>query len=442
MEGTCFDDGKFFCPCYLTMAKVRNISTKSYGINGVLRRYAGTRLTDPDHLFNFAYAGENEHEAFDPLEILHPGAEVPIHQTFEVTGGGRAYIPGRLKLDLILSDPQSEDSEKRSVVSYEIEMQISGAYKHDSHSSFLLVVNSQVPNAVVHQIQRFVGNELGLCLDTFNLSVSGSFVHPTTQRNVLSDYEGKSVIIFGNQFPYFGLGNRFAFDLLDPWLVCKLAKCGTGFYFTSVNSLDRVRTWGSLLTFPVYPLDVNESAPGSVHAQSLKETVMELRSADTTGLNIALPTHSFPLKKRFLRNLNETSASDSEKTAKEMKKHFPLYRYAVTVVRPRATNWTNSTSGSIVVREGLPKTANIFSTLRAHGEGNGDIMHYHMYMIVSSLPFKTRTSMFWNLLGSLRRSPTASSYHGKDLEQIDSGVAVSVREQSAISKRVGSLSPT
>ncbi|KAH0564731.1 hypothetical protein GP486_001878 [Trichoglossum hirsutum] len=405
---------------------LRNISTKPYGASGVLKRHCGTRFSDPGGIFVLSYAeADSPHEANDPLEILDPGAEVTIDQSFEVSNDVLPYSAGQLTLQLMLSDPCNGGM--RPVMIYGINMQISGAYKYDPLSQFLLVVNSFTPNNAIHKIINFVRYGLGLHVDIFNLSVSGSYIDKNTGQNVLNAYGGKSIIIFGNDFVYFGLGPRSPWELLDPWEACKLAKGGTSFLFASVGDLNKLKLWGSTATFPAYAFNSNVSAPGDIrNKQSLDEINKDVRSADQTLLTTFLPTHTVPCKKKFLRSEDASLDSAVKSIAKKLNKNIPLHRYVVTSDEAARTG---AIAGTIVIREGLPKSAKMFASLLPFGTDTGDIMDYHMYMIVASLPFKMRSRMFWNLAGAMDPAGVSANvlYEGDELVQFKSSLSVSTQ---------------
>ena len=390
---------------------------------------------------------DSPHEANDPLDILDPGAEVTIDQTFVVSDTILPYSSGGLTLELMLSDPCNGGM--RSVMSYGINMQIAGAYKYDPLSQFLLVVNSGTPNTAIHQIINFVRYGLGLRLDIFNLSVSGSYVDTNTGQNVLNSYPGKSIIIFGNEFVYFGLAPRCPWDLLDPWEVCKLAKGGTSFLFASVSQVDKLKLWGSTSVFPAYAFNADAPAPGDFRSQkSLDQVVEGVQS--TNQLTTTMPTHTKPGKKRWLVSPDSSLNKVAQSTARKLDKKLPLHRYSVTTdasgrndadMSACAGCWPSSSpiAGTIVIREGLPKSAKMFASLLPHDLNTGDIMDYHMYMIVANLPFAKRARMFWNLAGVMDAAGVNAHllYDGDELLQLKNSLDVSV--QSLVPEKVWAL---
>jgi len=71
-------------------------------------------------------------------------------------------------------------------------------------------------------------------------------------------------------------------------------------------------------------------------------------------------------------------------------------------------------------------------------------MRYHMYMIVSSLPFKARTDMFWNMVGALGGAGISpdSLYLGEGLAHLKLGTTVLEQKQNVINEKAGCFSLT
>ena len=169
---------------------MKNISTKSYGQASNLRRCAGTHFTDPGFIFELRHASSDQaNRADDMLEKLEPGAEVTIVEDFTVLEQARAFSAGELILELLLSDPHT--GKLRSIAAHKMDLQVSSSYRYNPRSRFLLVINSQTPNQSIRQITDFIENGLHVCLDVYNLSLTGSFINPATGQNILKSYAGK-----------------------------------------------------------------------------------------------------------------------------------------------------------------------------------------------------------------------------------------------------------
>lgn len=422
--------------------KLRNVSTKPYGIQSALARDAGTLLSDPGHVFDFANANEDvAHKTIDLLEVLDPGSEVPISQTFRVSQRALEYDEAHLRLELMLSDPNGASNSARAlceehpeyptlrpVVWYGMRMQIAGTYAYNKNSSFLMVVNAHTVNAVIHQAMKFIRNELGLAYDIFNISVSGSLISPVTGRHVLEDYEGKSIMLFTNSFPYFTKGQRTIFDFLDPYVVGVLARAGTSFLlFGPSQSSEIAIKWSSMLTFlRVRP--GSEDDDGSIRSNNAKELRKSVYETGAPRFDRRLPKHGFAAQKSMFSNADKKLENDAKQAAQKMTKTFPLRRF---VVHGNPEFKSESSPGFVEIYEGLPMAAKIRYSLQDFDVNSPEIPDFNKYVTIASLPFAMRVEMLWNIIKS---GGTVSGVNTVDLYQIKSADVGQIRGVSVITE--------
>lgn len=388
----------------LTVIQINNISTKAYGERTTLGRPVYAHMSDPVGVFDLKYADENTpHDAIDTIDILDPGAEIPVSQDFEVSQSVAVFTTGYIVISLLLSDPHT--GHLRPIISFDLSIQISSSYSYNLCSQFLLVINGSTPNASIINTMNFISRGLNLQADCFNLSLTGSLRNPETGRYVLSNYLGKTVIIFGNRLNYFQLGQRDIWDFLNPWDACMLAKAGTNFLFFCPGSLDSLRAWVSQMAFPTYSSLSPSVQPAKYPADVLKK--ISKRVGEHTDLIV---TH--PVKKRLIRNLDKTVYTRAKNIKKQLNQRLPLQRYVVAPSDPgpipededdKAAK-TRAKLGGIAVHEGLPHRAKIAVSLQPHTDGLPGITDYNIAMIAHSLPFKDQCAIFWNLVGSDYRS--------------------------------------
>ncbi|KAF2002589.1 hypothetical protein P154DRAFT_430590, partial [Amniculicola lignicola CBS 123094] len=374
---------------------LHNNSTKAYGISAALKRAAGTKLSDPNRFFTLSYAtAENPEEALDELSEIEPQSMVTIDQDFSVNPNTMEYSEGNLSLELMLSDPKSGNL--RSVQKYAMHMQISGKYQLSPNPNFLLVVNSKTPNHAIHQIIHLVRNRLHTTLDIFNLSLSGSYESPVTSRNVLHSYEGKSVIIFGNKYPYFNKGLCNPWDILDAWQTGLLMKANTNVLFAAVESLPQLNDWVKKAVYPAFDFATSSH---SINDNDAKAVILGLKKTDPKTLTGDMTAHRFPVKKSIFKSLPSSVDSAAKSAAKRLNKNLPLRRF-IAVPDSNVSDPTGKTGG-IIISEGVPKTANLIASVDPfHESPSGPfISDYHLFFIISSLPFLTRARMFWNMVG-------------------------------------------
>jgi hypothetical protein len=369
------------------------------------------------------------------------------------------YSEGHLKLDLLLSEPgrieerfsslapdHAEYAELRTVASYDILLQISGVYSYNPESSYLLVINAQTPNNIIHGIIKFVRDCLKVSLDVFNISVTGTFIDKKTSRNILLNYFGKSIIVFPDQLNYFGRGKRTVLSFIDPCLACFLLKSGTSMLLAGVEDVGVSATqgWITSVKFPMnsyHCLDETPAADGSTQVQSMKDLESAMFNVEDQKMPAQLPKYTFASTKPALGCLatdNSELLSAGKKGSNRMTKAFPLRRFAVTT----DTSTRNQNSpGSVHLREGLPLYAKLIAIKVPFKVNGDDLTENNKYLLFSILAFETRASMFWNMVGMSTETgiEIKSLLHGKGADATKSNISVSVTEDSSISKVRSSL---
>ena len=370
---------------------LHNNSNKAYGIEGILKRAAATKLSDPNRFFTLVHAtSENPGEAIDELSEIEPHSVITIDQDFSVNPDTMEYSEGNLSLELMLSDPGT--GKLRSVQKHAMHMQISGTYQLSPNPNFLLVVNSKTPNHAIHQIITLIRFRLHTSLDIFNISLTGSYESPATKQNVLKSYQGKSIIIFGNRFPYFNKGELSLWDLLDPWHTGLLMKAKTSIHFASVQDLQGLQTWAQQMTFPAHDLGIS---PHSVNDQDSKKIVAALKTKPLTG---DMVTHRFPVKKSWYGDLASSINSAATSATKRLNGNMPLKRFMAI---PDVSD-ASGKQGGVIICEGVPKNVNLIASLDAFPQsppGTHTIADYHLFCILSCLPFAVKVRIFWNMIG-------------------------------------------
>jgi hypothetical protein len=339
---------------------------------------------------------EEPNVANDELEEVEPNDMITIDQDFSVNETTMEFSEGYLSLELMLADPIT--GRMRSIQRHQMHMQISGVYSLSPNPCFLLVVNSKTPNHAIHQIIAFIRHRLHTYLDIFNLSLTGSFTSPVTRENVLKSYAGKSVIIFGNSFPYFDQGVRDPWELLDRWQTSLLIKGGTNILFVSVTNLDALKVWADRSTFPAH--DFTHHPEHSIASGNVDGLVIALRRTDPLNLAYDMTPHRFPVQKGTFGTIQSTVDSAAKSAAKKLNKSLPLRRFVV-IPDAGAVNEAEK-RGGVIVCEGVPKNSKILASVGPFAQsapGTNAISDYNMYFIVSCLPFSIKARMFWNMIG-------------------------------------------
>jgi hypothetical protein len=361
------------------------------------------------------------------------------------------YDEAHLKLELMLSDPNAasnrggalsadhpEHPHLRPVVWYGMRMQLAGTYSYNPQASFLLVVNAYTVNKVIHQAMRFIRNELGLAYDIFNISVSGNLVSPVTGRHLLEDYQGKSIILFTNAFPYFSRGQRTIFDFLDPTVVGVLAQTGTSIsLFGPSQSSETAIKWSSMLSFlRVRPGETEDDC--SVRTNNLNGLRKSVYERGHHPFDKNLAKHGFASQKTLFAGGERKLYADAKEAAQKMTKTFPLRRFTIHG-NPEVKD-SASSPGFVEIYEGLPMAAKIRYSLQDFDASGPDIPDFNKYVTVASLPFAMRVEMLWNIVksgGTVSGVNTVDLYHVKSTEVLKA--AVGVTEQRLISDKVRTI---
>lgn len=377
-------------------------------MTGQLRRTAATCLSEIGSNQIFTFPGDDSKggptRGFDKLDILAPGTSITISQTFRVSDRADQYSNAALRLELLLSEPGDKETRfstldcphrpLRSIMHYPIEVQISARYSYNPDSKFLLVVNADTKPEVIQQTFKFIGGDLEMSMDVWNLSVYGNFINPLTGTCVLFEYVGKSVIVFANPFEYFGQGVRSAFGLLDPFTISYLAAAETQFLFPETTANDAsLGPWFSALTFPTYP-----PQRGSVEI----ERKLLIPTINCEQRNGRLSAHTYTVKTQLLKNSKALVGAETKRTARLLNEYLPLHRFSVSPMGAA----TKKIAGTVIVRQGLPRTARVVVTFGRWDIYSGGLSDFNTYMVVALLPFKVRAKMFWERVGGEILDPT------------------------------------
>ena len=337
---------------------------------------------------------------------------ITIDQDFNVDEKTLEFSEGFLTLELMLADPVS--GKLRSVTKHQMRMQISGVYSLSQNPSYLLVVNSKTPNHAIHQIIVLLRQRLHTSLDIFNLSLIGSYESPITKENVLKSYPGKSVIIFGNSFPFFNQGTKDPWELLDPWETSLLIKGGTNVHFAGVGNLEGLKTWGANATFPAH--DFTASAQ-SFNDATIAGVVMSLRKTDHKDLTSNMAVHRFGVKKGLFGTIQKNVDSAATSAAKKLNKNLPLRRF-IAVPDHEALKEAEKLGG-VIICEGVPKNSKMTASVGMFPVSNTNtISDYDMYFVISCLPFPSKAKMFWNIIGKSDSTGIACDTFYKGLESL------------------------
>lgn len=348
------------------------------------------------------------HSVTYSVDQLEPGDDIRVDQYLTVSSTASPFSVGQMKVRLFLSDPHDEDpSLSRSVVHFDLAIQVSSPYRYNPQANFLVVINCAVQSQTILQLMNFIEQGLHLQADIFNLSLVGSFTAPgETSGSLFSRYIGKTIIIFANSIVYFQNGTRVPWDLIDPWEVCRLATAGTSFLLIYPSDMDRLRKWARQLAFPAYafpppPEDTLIKKPKKVLAQLMGRHGLE------DG-----PLPSLVVKKRIFRSLDSTALSKAESLRRRLDRQFPLRRFLVSPVDDQSDPIRRAL---VAMSEGLSYQAQIVALLRPRDTAAPAAARLINAMVMHSIPYVDQCRIFWNIFSAGQAAGmSAQSLYGGD----------------------------
>lgn len=335
------------------------------------------KLVDGERNFLLQSANQSLNYIQDDVDSIEPKAGSAFGETILVADETRTFTTGCLSLELHLSDLHT--GKMRRIMRHQISIQVSEGYQFNSDAQFLLVVNAATNNNAITQIQQFIRTRLYLDVDTINVSLTGTLEDPKSGKTTLLKYKGKSIIIAGNPFTYFGKSKRYNWDFIPPREAQILSTSGTSFLFCYVRSDSAQKSLLGWISVTKYPLNL-ESNRNSIVVHK-----------DWKALLKAIPTQTFP-DDLHLRLKNQ-SQEVGEMLSRKLAKQFPMRRFVVALEDPAR--------GMISVVEGQPRTANCIMSSLPIINGDGFITDHQMVMIIASIPFHRLTIIFWNIVRSL-----------------------------------------
>ncbi|KAK6495026.1 hypothetical protein TWF481_003054 [Arthrobotrys musiformis] len=282
--------------------QVRNIEYIFQGNRGLTTDMdlTVTDGTDLQRIVEIDYLGPGDTRTYTQEVVVHNSAETYKHHNFDLV--------------LYLGRPRS--AQKDVVQVGNLKVQIASPFVYQPTASFLLVVNCETTKQqIVSQHQLFSG--LNVIYDIWNVSLYGGYNRPTDGANVLNDYFGKGLVLFGEDFDFFQQdGARNAADMIPAELGFTLAKGGTNILFIGRPS-QSIDAWAKAVTFPQFGTD---PAP----FKNKKEVIVGLRAAGLHNASISVPISASRVS-RTKGSFEKRAA----KTRKLLKTKFPLERFQI-----------------------------------------------------------------------------------------------------------------
>ncbi|KAF8540941.1 hypothetical protein BDD12DRAFT_546975 [Trichophaea hybrida] len=382
--------------------KVHNNSTKPYGELSPLNRKiflsikantsTGIRFPGPHATETSAVVVVKE------IQLLYPGESVIVSEEAEIDADAQPYSIGSLATYLHLSPP-FETSESRITLNIppviqavQLEVQISSHYGCNRDASFLLVTNSDTSADVVRAWRAFIGTDLGLKLDIWNLSLYGSMDNPDDEYStILAQYAGKSVIMLCNGFDYFSRGQRTVMDFSEPLRITEEVLQDTRVDLILSSRSHDPREVSHWIHDVVFPISATDERYGNVILAEVRciSDIVESVSIQSRSTSDELTINAYTVP------LNGTSRWQQKKLENEANKalrflaiNLPQERFCIKPVLVQ-------NAASLVVFRGLSRAVHI--SARPVNIG-GALNNLDRFGCINSLSFGTRLGLLSEVL--------------------------------------------
>lgn len=338
-------------------------------------------------------------------------------------------------MGVYLEDPLHEDTQdgetevgKNLIQQVNLRIQISSLYNYNPQSSFLLVTSSASTPSRVQAIQNFINENLEKQLDVWNVCLYGGFEELVDKveglsTNVISRYNGKSIIFLGDPFQFFGAGQNFEMaELCDSQVLANSSAANTTFLFLGSSGSQALHELLETVVFPMpYPLaNLSRSVPDSNKFNSKKDLIESVKQNRFVGDREAHVYYTIPMGKRWYHLGKGNPSSEAAKLARYLRRQLPQERFLVAPVEegisssatPPGNDSHNDTYGKkhnrskLAILHGLPHKISAIAT-----EGRTATSHhldnFEKFMLVRALPASKRIDILWT-------SATAGRVHAED----------------------------
>lgn len=326
-----------------------------------------------------------------PINLLTAHRSTSVEIVVKMLPTAIPYMKTKARVALHFTPP--DHSEPASIQDYDLPIQVSNTFNYNPESKVILVTNYGTSSDEVESWHSLVCDGLGLKMDIWNVSLNGHLeTIGNTRQSLFQLYKGKTVIMLGNQFPYFERGQRTAMDLIDQKDFAPAAFGGTSLFVSgidldqdAINHIPRLLRAGTYSLFRTFST-VNHLVKAVLSARNDKGFY------DTKF--ICTPTIKGDVATRC--------ANKADKAANELRRRVPNLRFIIS--------WSaEKGSGQVEVMPCIPYDNAKFiltrPSTRRFEELNG-------YGVLFSLPFATRLEMLWDVFSGDKRKTTTQSPPG------------------------------
>ncbi|KAH7381945.1 hypothetical protein BKA64DRAFT_684616 [Cadophora sp. MPI-SDFR-AT-0126] len=399
---------------------VENISSRIHGIHSDSHRTVSTRISTNSDFVEFL--GNEGGTVLDrEIHSINPQERITFKQQFSVSEMAEPFSNGVVKLEFMLSPTSSRQdpmdalfvrsSAQFPVTVWDLPMQVSPKYQYNQSSSYLLLINAGTSEAFIRRISTFIQHDLMLELDIINISLNASLTEASGE-NVLERYTGKTIVVLGNVFTFFGSVGRSSYEFMSPAVVSKLLSRDTNFLFLDAQDLAGLtKTWGKIIANPATTLD-ESGIDGSLHGLKMREFLGTSQNTATENDSRIFRAHTVPVERSCIRSDESAIKSRAKRLSKKLRVRYPTRNFACRGV---PIDKSKDVPLFLMVHEALPLSARIFVSSRTPDQNAETLDPVTHYLIVSSLPLTYRSKRIWDLAsmqgdgGDSKTSPPGST---------------------------------
>jgi len=385
---------------------VRNKSMKSFGSGQVSPRRTEMRISIPSQvgqLLSKSTVWGNE--------VVQQVGQVKDHETLKfshtsrISRSARDHSNGHIKIKFYISKPGAISTGQdilRLTQSIRLKFQISAAHEIDENATVLVVTNCE-NNDRLRALRSFVEGELGLKICVWNVNLYAGMQAAIVKteddddelktRNILKEYKGKTVILLGNTFDFFGQKDKSILDLCrgsDIATEC-VADSDTSFLLLGASTQKSCTSWMRNTVYPIFHPVPN------VSNHMVKSNVFKDKAAlrvsicqQITGGAPVLDAYKIDVHSQWYRGGPKMSVKWHAKDIRSyLKSSLPQERFWV------CPSFPGKDPGFVAISHGLSLGSTVLATepkslQEMKGKDVPKLHPFEAYNITSSLPFSLR----------------------------------------------------
>jgi len=364
---------------------VHNKSDKDLGAHSISRRRIEFRITQTRESA-LIFGASNADSLEIPISLLASRESTDVELVVKVPRKAKPYEKTDAHITLWFTPP--DNSEPCEIQVYHFPIQVSNTFHHDGEADILLVTNFETSAEEVDTWYNLICNRLGMKMDVWNVSVNGHLEllggpRDIERQGLFELYKGKTVIMLGNNFPYFDRGQRTAMNLIDPKAFVPASHGGTSLF---ISGLDVDQKQSLHLTRFLCSSAYSNSHEYTSIKQLVAGILLECRQKEFYNtVFVCLPTKRGDNAQRCSSKANRASS--------ELLRRLPNFRFVISWRSAEALDGNVNGAGKVEVRPCTPYDRSKFIVTRPVPAGRSEEMNE--FTILLSLPFTRKLEFLW-----------------------------------------------